>query len=170
MKKIALLSLLMLLLANLTGCATMKKMMWWQDDEEQSSETQVAVQEVQEEPKEVIVKEVTVTSYHPRHATKVVNGERHIVPAFPGNVAAAKKTIQDRYVTMEGSVYYDGFAKSFVILDSTGVMPIDLQADDYSGLNFDKNDLVKVTGEVQVDYTAYYPKFIVDYVEIIKVN
>ncbi len=167
MRKIALLSLLLLLLANITGCATMKKMMWWEDDEEQAAETQVAVQE---EPTEVIVKEVTVTSYHPRHATKVVNGERHIVPALPSNVVAAKKSIQDRYVTMQGSVYYDGFAKSYVILDNTGVMPIDLEADDFSGLNFDKNDVVRVTGEVQVEPTGFYPSYIIDYVEIIKIN
>ncbi len=178
MRKIALLSLLLILSASVTGCATMKKLMWWEDDTEVSASQEsnvvadVAIYEevVAETEKDKLVREVTVINYHPRHATKTVGGVIKYIPAQASNVMAAKKSIQDRYVSMLGSVYYDGFAKSYVILDSTGVMPIDLTPEDFAGLNFDKNDLVRATGMVNVDYTAYYPKFVVDYIEIVEVR
>ncbi len=170
MKKIALLSLLLLLLANITGCATMKKMMWWESEEDQvEAQTEVVEEEAAEaaEADEVVV---VAPSHHPRHKVVMVDGEHKPLPSQPSNVKAAKKTIQDRYVSMTGSVYYDGFAKSYVILDNTGVMPIDLTDEDFAGLTFDKNDVVRATGTIEPAYTAYYPTFTVDYIEVLEVR
>ena len=63
-------------------------------------------------------------------------------------VSAAKSMADDTYVTLEGSIVSQVKNDKYIFRDSTGEITVEIDGEDWGGVNVGPNDRVRIYGEV----------------------
>lgn len=69
-------------------------------------------------------------------------------------VREAKTLRDDAHIKMRGKIVKHSHKNKYIFSDDTGELTVEIDRDEWNGLNLDANDLVEIAGEVDKDWNT----------------